>query len=119
VPYLLEQIYNDKANDILCQIFNKKSNYLLTSINNNDNKIKIENIAFMNPEELDPEKYKSIVAKRKIVEESINAVVGTTAFTCKKCKKSNCSVTQKQTRAADEPPTTFVKCLECGHSFKC
>ena len=34
---------------------------------------------------------------------------GSTAFTCAKCKKSNCQVSQQQTRSGDEPPTTFVK----------
>ena len=47
-----------------------------------------------------------------------NNKVGSSAFTCTKCKKSKCSVSQKQTRAGDEPPTTFVSCLECGHTFK-
>jgi transcription elongation factor S-II len=43
---------------------------------------------------------------------------GSTAFECKKCKKKNSEITQKQTRAGDEPPTTFITCLECGNSFK-
>ena len=47
-----------------------------------------------------------------------NNKTGSSRFTCAKCKKSKCEVTQKQTRAGDEPPTTFVTCLECGHMFK-
>ena len=47
-----------------------------------------------------------------------NNKVGSNAFTCSKCKKSKCSVTQKQTRAGDEPPTTYITCLECGNVVK-
>ena len=55
----------------------------------------------------------------KLIEEyKKNNKAGSSAFTCVKCKKSRCEVSQKQTRAGDEPPTTFVTCLECGHTFK-
>jgi DNA-directed RNA polymerase subunit M/transcription elongation factor TFIIS len=115
-PYLLEQIYDDKANQILCQILNQESNYLTKALK--DKKIDGSNIAFMKPEELDPEKYESIIKKREMEEYKKNNTSGTSAFTCVKCKKSRCQVSQKQTRAGDEPPTTFVTCLECGHTFK-
>jgi len=42
----------------------------------------------------------------------------TDMFTCGKCKESKCSYTQLQTRSADEPMTTFVKCTNCGHRWK-
>ena len=115
-PYLLEQIYDDKANQILCQILNQESNYLTKALK--DKKIDGSKIAFMKPEELDPEKYESIIKKREMEEYKKNNTSGTSAFTCVKCKKSRCQVSQKQTRAGDEPPTTFVTCLECGHTFK-
>lgn len=115
-PYLLEQIYDDKAKQILCQILNQESNYLTKALK--DKKIDGSKIAFMKPEELDPEKYESIIKKREMEEYKKNNTSGTSAFTCVKCKKSRCQVSQKQTRAGDEPPTTFVTCLECGHTFK-
>ena len=48
----------------------------------------------------------------------------TDMFVCGRCKKAgkkadNCSYYQLQTRAADEPMTTFVSCLECGMRWKC
>jgi DNA-directed RNA polymerase subunit M/transcription elongation factor TFIIS len=115
-PYLLQQIYDDKAQQILCQILNQESDYLTKAIKNK--KIDPTKIAFMKPEELDPEKYESLIKKREMEEYKKNNTSGSSAFTCVKCKKARCQVTQKQTRAGDEPPTTFVSCLECGHTFK-
>jgi DNA-directed RNA polymerase subunit M/transcription elongation factor TFIIS len=114
--FLLEAIYEDKADQILKLLSNSESNYLIIAIK--DKKIDAKKIAFMKPEELDPEKYESIIKKREMEEYKKNNTAGSTAFTCVKCKKSRCRVTQKQTRAGDEPPTTFVTCLECGHTFK-
>lgn len=115
-PYLLQQIYDDKAQQILCQILNQESDYLTKALK--AKKIVASKIAFMKPEELDPEKYESIIKKREMEEYKKNNTSGSSAFTCVKCKKARCQVTQKQTRAGDEPPTTFVTCLECGHTFK-
>ncbi len=115
-PYLLQQIYDDKSQQILCQLLNQNSDYLTKSLK--DKKIDGKKIAFMKPEELDPEKYENIIKKREMEEYKKNNTSGTSAFTCVKCKKARCQVSQKQTRAGDEPPTTFVTCLECGHAFK-
>jgi DNA-directed RNA polymerase subunit M/transcription elongation factor TFIIS len=115
-PYLLSSIYDDKSNEIIYQLLNEDSNYLINAIK--DKKIDGKKIAFMKPEEIDPAKYESIIKKREMEEFKKNNASGSTAFTCTKCKKSRCEVSQKQTRAGDEPPTTFVCCLECGNSFK-
>ena len=114
--YLIESIYENKSNEILSQLSNKDSNYIINSIK--DNSIESENLAFMKPEELNPEKYEEIIKKRELEEYKKNNAQGSNIFKCVKCKKSNCQVTHKQTRAGDEPPTTFVSCLECGHTFK-
>ncbi|KAJ3277376.1 RNA polymerase II elongation factor [Borealophlyctis nickersoniae] len=42
----------------------------------------------------------------------------TDQFLCSRCHKRKCSYTQMQTRSADEPMTTFVKCLNCGKRWK-
>ena len=39
-------------------------------------------------------------------------------FKCGRCKKRRCVYFQKQTRAADEPSTTFVRCMECDKQWK-
>jgi len=115
-PYLIQSIYDTKSEEIICQLLNKESDYLIKLIK--EKKIDATKIAFMKPEELNPEKYENIIKKREMEEYKKNNTSGSTVFTCVKCKKARCQVTQKQTRAGDEPPTTFVSCLECGHTFK-
>ena len=115
-PYLLDSIYDTKSEEILAQLTNKESDILVNALKNN--KIDGTKIAFMKPEELDPDKYNSIIKKQQMAEYKKNNTEGSSIFTCSKCKKSKCSVTTKQTRSGDEPPTTFVDCLECGHKFK-
>jgi DNA-directed RNA polymerase subunit M/transcription elongation factor TFIIS len=115
-PFLVQSIYETKSNDIINEITNKESEYLLNAIKNGT--IKVSNIAFLKPEELNPDKYENIIKRKEMEEYKKNNKVGSNIFTCTKCKKSKCLVSQKQTRAGDEPPTTFVECLECGHVFK-
>jgi len=40
------------------------------------------------------------------------------SMTCGKCKQSKVAYTQAQTRAADEPMTTFCECMNCGNRWK-
>jgi transcription elongation factor S-II len=39
-------------------------------------------------------------------------------FQCPRCKHRKIFSTQKQTRSADEPMTTFFKCLNCDYNWK-
>jgi DNA-directed RNA polymerase subunit M/transcription elongation factor TFIIS len=116
---LIESIYETKINDIMSTFnydLNKNNCYLINLIKNDN--IDINNIVNMKPEELNPTLFESIVKKREMEEYKKNNKVGSNAFTCSKCKLANCLVSQKQTRSSDEPPTTFITCLECGHVFK-
>ena len=115
-PFLLQQIYQTKSSEIVALISNPNSKFLINAIK--DDKVDPEKVAYMSPEELDPEKFEGIIKKRELKEYNNNKTVGTDIFKCSKCGKSNSEIEQKQTRSADEPPTTFVKCLECGHKYK-
>jgi DNA-directed RNA polymerase subunit M/transcription elongation factor TFIIS len=117
-PYLIQSIYDTKSDEIVCQLLNndKGNNYIVQAIKKK--KIDPVKLAFMKPEELNPDKYESLIKKREMEEYKKNNKKGSSIFTCAKCKKSKCEVSTKQTRAGDEPPTTFVTCLECGHKFK-
>jgi len=112
--FLLEEIYNTKVDEITSVL--NKSDYLIQALKNN--KIDSSQIATLKPVELSPSKYEKILKKKEIEEYKKSNASTTTAFKCSKCKKSRCQVAQKQTRSGDEPATTFVTCLECGHSFK-
>ena len=84
--------------------------------------IKPHQIAFMTHQELQPEKWTTLLESKKIKDENRYApkIEATTdSYTCRKCKSDRCWHYQLQTRSADEPMTTYVTCLECGHRWKC
>ena len=111
--FLINEIFQMKASEIYNLL--KKSDYIIDLMV--DGEIDPSNLCNMKPHELDPEQYKHIIEK-KLYENKKKKQKGSTIFTCKKCKLSNCNVTQKQTRSADEPATTFVTCLECGYKYR-
>ena len=111
--FLINDVFVNKVDEIIKVM--EESDYLGHMITTGH--ILPEEIGYMKPHELCPDKYKSIIEK-KAYEHNQKKNKGSNIFSCRKCKQSNCEVTQKQTRAADEPATTFVKCLECGFSFK-
>mmetsp|Transcript_3251 Transcript_3251/g.5932 ORF Transcript_3251/g.5932 Transcript_3251/m.5932 type:complete len:317 (-) Transcript_3251:106-1056(-) len=47
-----------------------------------------------------------------------NKQASTDQFQCGKCKQRKTRYFQMQTRSADEPMTTFVTCVNCGHRWK-
>ena len=115
--FLFESIYDNKKNDILVNINNKSDNKTLLD-NIKKGKIDPENLAFLKPEELDPDKYETIIKKKELAEYKKNNKATTDIFKCSKCKSRKSIVHQQQTRAGDEPMTTYVTCQECGHVFK-
>jgi DNA-directed RNA polymerase subunit M/transcription elongation factor TFIIS len=117
-PFLLENIYTSKAEEIYCMV---KDNNLRNAINAiKDKKLDPSKIAIIKPSEismiLSNKQYIDIIKKRE-VDMMLNEKKGTTAFECKKCKKRNATVFEKQVQRADEPATQFITCLECGHAF--
>jgi DNA-directed RNA polymerase subunit M/transcription elongation factor TFIIS len=104
--FLFEEIYDTKLNEILSVLKNTK---ITTEI--------AKKIAFLKPEELNPEKYDKLIKKKEIQNLKKNDIKTSDAFPCSKCKKKRCQVSQRQSRSADEPETICVKCLECGHTF--
>ena len=114
-PFLISQIYNDKAEEILCHLENKNKE-LIDGIKSK--KLDPSKIAELKPQELNPEKYEKIQKKKDLEEYNKNNQASTDIFQCSKCKNRRCKVTEKQTRAGDEPATTFVECLECGNVWK-
>lgn len=111
--FLINNIFSDKVSEIIETM--EMSEYLGNMITGGY--VLPEELGYMKPHELCPDKYKNIIEK-KAYEHKQRKNKGSNIFSCKKCKQSNCDVTQKQTRSADEPATTFVKCLECGFNFK-
>lgn len=115
-PFMFENFYQDKFSDIIKHLNIKNNPYLLEAIKTE--KIKPENIAFLKPEEIYPEKFEAILNKRKLEKAIKDNQATTDAFKCPRCKKRKAKIDQKQIRAGDEPMTTFVTCVECGNVQK-
>jgi DNA-directed RNA polymerase subunit M/transcription elongation factor TFIIS len=117
-PFLLENIYKNKADELYCLINNGNLDKTKKAIETN--KINPSKIAHIKPSELNlilsNKNYIDIV-KRRELNMMLSEKKGSMAFECKKCKKRKCSITEKQVRSADEPATQFISCLECGHTF--
>lgn len=105
-PFLLEQIYDDKASEIIDLLKSKHLQYIVTQLKKDN--IKPEKIAFMSIDELKP----------TIKKEETDTIKGTKGLVdCPKCKKSNVITKEIQRRAADEPADIYATCLECGNVF--
>lgn len=78
-------------------------------------------IAFMKPENIHPDKWKNAVsAMMKKYENAYEnkAVAMTDLFKCGKCKKRECTYYELQTRSGDESTTIFIRCINCGNSWR-
>ena len=113
-PFLIDSIYLDKFNEIYNLLINKKSIFLIEALKTN--KIDPTKIALLKPDELNPNKYEKILKKKELEEFKKSNQATSSNYKCPKCKEKKVTVTQKQTRAADEPATTFIECKSCGHT---
>jgi transcription elongation factor S-II len=78
-------------------------------------------IAFMKPENIHPDKWKTTIdAMMKKYENAYEnkAVAMTDMFKCGKCKKRECTYYELQTRSGDEATTIFIRCINCGNSWR-
>ena len=104
----LRSVYFNLTADIINDIHNKN--------------IKCETIPFMTHQELNPNRWTVLIEEKikrdkNMIESNVEAATDT--FKCRKCKSTRCTYYQMQTRAADEPMTTYVTCLECDARWKC
>lgn len=107
--FLLDDILTTKV-EYLETLF-KKNDYLKNGIRKK--KIKADNLCNLLEHEIDPEKFKHIIEKRQLEELRKSQQESSNAFTCKKCGAKRSRVTERQTRAGDEPATIYITCLEC------
>ena len=78
-------------------------------------------VAFMKPENLFPDRWKDSVEAlfkkyENAYENKVHAM--TNMFKCGKCKKRECTFTEVQLRSSDEPMTLFIRCINCGNSWR-
>ncbi len=84
-------------------------------------KMRPEHIAFMNHQEMAPEKWSRLIAEKTERDKhkfEQNVEASTTMFTCRKCRGNQCTYYMMQIRSADEPMHCFITCTICGHRWK-
>jgi DNA-directed RNA polymerase subunit M/transcription elongation factor TFIIS len=116
---LSESIYTNKLNEIISNI--DKDSHLYNPIlvkNLKNENILYENVAFLSPQEICPDKWEKLIKKKEQIEFKSQNVAATDIYKCSKCKQKKCKVSQMQTRAADEPMTTIVTCLVCFNTWR-
>jgi transcription elongation factor S-II len=110
------QIYLDHLRSVFT---NLKNENIIKMVSNGE--IKSHEIAFMTHQEMNPEKWESLIKAKSIKDKNKfeqNVEANTDRFTCGKCRSKNCSYMQLQTRSADEPMTIYVSCNQCGKRWK-
>ena len=110
------QIYIDR----LRMVFNNlSSSTIIDGLTSGD--ILPQSIAFMTHQEIQPDKWNSLIEKKTKRDASkCDKKVGasTAMFTCSRCKSKNCTYYEMQTRSADEPATIFITCLNCDKHWR-
>jgi transcription elongation factor S-II len=109
------QIYLDRLRSIYINL----NDSIIEQINNGT--VKAHVVAFMTHQELNPEKWTTLIeakAKRDANKFETNIAAATDTFTCRKCKGNQCTYYQMQTRSADEPMTCYISCVLCGNRWK-
>ena len=119
---MIESIYNTKSFQIYSNLNPDEylhNNYLIYEVLNN--KIVINNLCNLEPHELFPEKWESILNKKKEIDNirySEKEETTTDEYKCGRCHQRKCTYYLRQTRAADESATTFITCTNCGNHWK-
>ena len=123
----INNIFPGWKNDVFLKMYNNKLISVLSNLdpdsylqNNHlfnrlkDGEFKPHDIPFMEPYELNPDKWISILKKKRQKEQSLlnsNMEAKTDLFKCGKCKQRKCSYYEMQIRSADESATIFITCL--------
>lgn len=112
-------IYNDKLNDLLLNldVNNKKieNKTLLPDLLNG--KFSGQIIAFLNMYQLHPLRWKSIIDKNNLKDDTMSKVNTIDEYKCSRCGERKHIYYITQTRCIDEPATIFYTCTVCRKTF--
>jgi DNA-directed RNA polymerase subunit M/transcription elongation factor TFIIS len=116
---LFESIYNHKLNDIILNldINNKEINNKTLLFNLINKTLTPQIVPFLNMYQLNPMKWKSIIDKNNLKDDTLSNINTTDEYKCARCgeRKHTCFITQ--TRCIDEPATIFYTCTVCKKTF--
>lgn len=106
-------VYEHKIYDLTRNMMQNKE--IVSDIKTNT--VKPYVVAFMTPSQLYPQKWEVLLAKKHLREEKENNLPTTDIYKCRKCDYRKTFISFMQTRSADEPMTTFVKCCNCYNTW--
>ena len=112
MTFLLESIYTDKFNEIYNLLINNKSKFLINALELE--KIDPTKIAYMRPDELNPDKYEKIIKKKEIEDYKKKNVPTSSAYKCPKCGEELMDSYPNMILTSD-PPQKNVHCPKCDH----
>lgn len=113
--------YTTRALSLEFNLKNPRNPALAARVKSRD--LAVKAFANMSPQEMFPEVWEAAYAKvaarqlrREADVDASKAPDG--AYACGRCKSRKTVYTSIQIRSADEPMTNFVRCLNCGKSWK-
>lgn len=72
----------------------------------------------MSSQELCPEKYKNVLTKLEMSKNVSRTVRTTAMYTCRRCRKSECTYENLYNRSLDEGVNLIITCMSCGLEWK-
>jgi len=110
-------IYKDNKRNILfnCERGGQTMKRIKKSISKDE--FNPYNLAFLRPDELDKDQWIRIIVRMNTMEEKLNNLPTVSWKPCYRCKGTEYSKYQLQTRSVDEPMTTFYTCKQCGKNY--
>lgn len=112
--------YNDKLENLLVNL-DETNEYVQNKTLINDlltAKLSGQTIAFLHPYQLHPQRWKSIIDKNNLRDDTLSKVNTTDEFKCMRCGEKKHTYYITQTRCIDEPATIFYTCTVCRKTFK-
>ena len=114
------KIYIEKSRSIISNLSGEYNMRLIKRLR--EKEFLPHELAFMKPENMCPEAWRDVKEDylKKFESAFENKAIGTLTemFKCMKCKKQQCTYFTLQTRRADESETVFVRCVNCGNSWR-
>lgn len=117
---MMATIYEDKFIEIMANVdptVEVPNPYFVMVVNSMTDE-QIKEIPSWKQPQMFPEYWQKEVEKMDKELMMKNTVKTTDLHTCRKCGQNKITFYMKQTRAADEPITTFYKCQVCGNGWK-
>ena len=115
-------IYMSKVRSIIFNLKLEKNEQFKEKVKNKQ--IKVQDVPYMKPWEIYPEKYEDIFGKQlekemcRLREQHDTEQNESGMYRCGKCKSNSTVFFSLQTRSADEPMTNYITCNKCGNRWK-